>query len=368
MKYLIQKISRSIKERIKTFNKPADLVLKTKLEYHPNRNFANILITGGAGFIGSHLVKHLNSKFVNSNITVLDSLTNHGALENLDDEHAKYEFIYADISDRTAIFKSLEHKKYDAIIHLAAETRSGNSVKDTHKFIQTNIIGTVNILEYALFLYEKNPNFVFYHISTEEVFGSLELHTSKKFNEKTSYNPRSMYSASKASSDFFVRAYYYTHGLPILISNCSNNYGTHQGYDKLIPSIVKSLVNKEQIQLYGSGENIRDWLHIRDHVAAISTILTSGSIGETYCIGGNETMNNIQITEYICELFDEKYGYMNSASLIELVKDRKGHDLHYDINFEKIHQLLGWSPKIYLEDGLKETIDWYYKKFSKNVE
>lgn len=327
------------------------------------RTFKNVLVTGGAGFIGSHLVRHLNQT-TDWKITVMDSLTYAGNLENIED--CKWEFAQIDIRDKWVMQEFFTDNKFDAIIHLAAESHVDNSIANPEIFIETNIIGTVNLLTEALKLHKENPDFMFYHVSTDEVFGSLSLLTSRKFDETTAYDPRSPYSASKASSDHFVRAYHATYGLPILISNCSNNYGTHQYPEKLIPVIVNKLINRESLPVYGTGDNIRDWLYVGDHCTAIKSILESGVNGQTYCIGSKDLVNNLDLVKMICEIYDRLEGTTDSESLITFVEDRKGHDKKYAINFTKLSRQLGWEPKMGIEQGLEETVAWYCKSKVEN--
>jgi dTDP-glucose 4,6-dehydratase len=299
----------------------------------PNREFKKIAVTGGAGFIGSHLVKLLAEK--GCEVTVIDSLTYAGNLKNL--EGVSYEFHKIDIRDRNELIKLFGSRSFDAIVHLAAESHVDRSIANPMEFVETNVIGTVNMLEMALLQHEKNPDFFFYHVSTDEVFGSLPLSKFKHFKETTPYDPRSPYSSSKASSDHFVRAYHHTYNLPVVISNCSNNYGTHQYPEKLIPVIVEKLVKREDVPIYGSGVNQRDWLHVKDHAEAIHFIMQKGVIGETYCVGGNNVMNNLDLALKICEIYDTLNGEKDSSSLITFVKDRKGHDLRYSINCCMVH-------------------------------
>ena len=320
----------------------------------------SVIVTGGAGFIGSHLVKTINEKYPECKVYVIDSLTYAGNKKNLEDSN----HIFKQIDIRSSFeIAELEELEIDGIFHLAAESHVDRSIENPHIFLETNVIGTVNMLDLGLKYFSRNPNFKFYHISTDEVFGSLEL-DDNKFSEVTPYDPKSPYSASKAASDHFVRAYNHTYGLPILISNCSNNYGTHQYPEKMIPVIINSIKNNKSIPVYGIGENVRDWLHVKDHAEAIIEIYENGNIGETYCIGGDCELNNLRLVFTICDLCDE---YLNrdvkeSRKLITFVTDRKGHDLRYAISTEKIKSKLNWSPKRTIENGLKETIRWYMEK------
>lgn len=330
-----------------------------KISEEKPRTFKRVLVTGGAGFIGSHLVKYLN-EMTNWDIDVLDSMTYAADLKNL--LGAKFKFLKVDITDMKALDKMISKSNYDAFIHLAAESHVDRSISDPLSFLKTNVNGTANLLEIATKLYNTNPNFIFYHVSTDEVFGTLPLNGSDSFEETTSCDPRSPYSASKASSDHFVRAYHHTYNLPILISNCSNNYGTHQYPEKLIPVVINQLKNRQPIPVYGKGINKRDWLHVKDHCSAIFEILTRGIIGETYCIGGNNVKSNIDLVESICDTYDKLYGTKASKKLISFIEDRKGHDLKYAINAKKIKNDLKWEPRIKFSEGLKETITWYVNK------
>jgi dTDP-glucose 4,6-dehydratase len=339
----------------RTFEKESQRIL-------PKRSFKRVLVTGGAGFIGSHLVKFL---VINGyEVTVLDCLTYAGDMKNLKD--VPFRWWKIDITDMKSLKKAFKDENFDAILHLAAESHVDRSIENPLSFLHTNVNGTVNMLEIALKQHKKNPNFVFYHISTDEVFGTLDPESDDMFSELTPYDPRSPYSASKASSDHFVRAYHHTYNLPILISNCSNNYGTHQYPEKLIPIIIRNLVENTSIPIYGTGFNQRDWLNVVDHAHAIHTILVSGRIGETYCVGGKNVMSNLELTRKICDLYDEMYetaGYRLKGSsfdeLVTFVKDRKGHDLKYAIDASKMQRELEWEPSVSFEKGLKETIKWY---------
>lgn len=322
------------------------------------RKFKTVLVTGGAGFIGSHLVKYLN-EMTDWNIYVLDCLTYAGNLDNLAGANCK--LIKADITDVEEL-KLLDKFRFDAILHLAAESHVDRSISDPLSFVKTNVNGTLNLLEFAKKMYDVNPNFVFYHVSTDEVYGTLPLKGSHKFKETTAYDPRSPYSASKASSDHFVMAYHHTFGLPVVLSNCSNNYGTHQYPEKLIPVVIESLKKMDSIPVYGKGINKRDWLHVKDHCSAIHEILTRGKIGETYCVGGNNVMSNIEIVKIICDTYDMIFGTRSSKSRITYIEDRKGHDLKYAIDASKLKNDLGWEPSIKFSEGIKETIKWYGSK------
>ncbi|KKQ04625.1 MAG: dTDP-glucose 4,6-dehydratase [Candidatus Moranbacteria bacterium GW2011_GWF1_36_4] len=307
-----------------------------------------LLITGGAGFIGANFIHYWMQNYPNDEIVNLDALTYAGNLENLKDleNNPNYKFVKGNICDEKLVDELV--KDVDAIVHFAAESHVDRSISDSGDFIRTNISGTHTLLEAA----RKNGNKRFHHISTDEVFGSLE-ENDPAFNEDTSYDPRSPYSASKASSDHLVRAYFHTYGLPITISNCSNNYGPYQFPEKLIPLFATNLIEGKKIPVYGKGDNIRDWIHVDDHNRGVDMILKKGKIGETYCLGGNSEKTNLEITHKILELTGK------GEEMIEYVADRKGHDKRYAIHFSKAKKELGWEPQISFEDGLKKTIAWY---------
>jgi dTDP-glucose 4,6-dehydratase len=330
-------------------------------KYISNMN-KTILITGGAGFIGSHVVRLFVNKYPDYKIVNLDKLTYAGNLENLKDiENApNYEFVKGDIVDDSFIFDFFNKYQFDGVIHLAAESHVDRSIANPNEFIQTNIVGTVNLLNAARNIWKDNfENKLFYHISTDEVYGSLG--DEGLFVEETSYDPRSPYSASKASSDHLVRAYCHTFKLPIVITNCSNNYGPNQFPEKLIPLAINNIKSKKQIPIYGKGENVRDWLFVEDHAYAIDLVYHKGNVGETYNIGGNNEWQNIQLIHALCKIMDQKLGRAEgeSAQLITFVKDRAGHDMRYAIDSSKIQKELGWSPSLQFEEGLEKTVEWY---------
>ncbi|HAF31036.1 MAG TPA: dTDP-glucose 4,6-dehydratase [Bacteroidales bacterium] len=321
-----------------------------------------ILITGGAGFIGSHVVKLFVTKYPNYKIVNLDKLTYAGNLENLKDveKAPNYEFIKGDIVDDSFIFELFNKYQFDGIIHLAAESHVDRSIANPNEFIKTNIVGTVNLLNAARNSWkDDSKNKLFYHISTDEVYGSLG--DEGLFVEDTSYDPRSPYSASKASSDHLVRAYYHTFKLPVVITNCSNNYGPNQFPEKLIPLAINNIKSNKPIPVYGKGENIRDWLFVEDHANAIDLVFHKGNVGETYNIGGNNEWTNISLIYSLCKIMDKKLARKEgeSAQLITFVKDRAGHDLRYAIDSSKIQNELGWKPSLQFEEGLDKTVDWY---------
>ncbi len=310
--------------------------------------FMKLLVTGGAGFIGSNFVHYILKKYADYKITNFDLLTYAGNLENLKDieSNPNYKFVKGDIADANLVTELV--KDADIVVNFAAESHVDRSIMDSKAFIRTNVIGTHALLEAA----ENNGNKRFHHISTDEVFGSLGPKDAP-FNESTPYDPRSPYSASKAASDHLVRAYYHTYNLPITISNCSNNYGPYQFPEKIMPLFITNLIEGKKVPLYGDGLNIRDWLYVEDHCEAIDLILHKGKIGETYCVGGNSEKTNKEITYKILELMGK------NESMIEFVKDRPGHDRRYAIDFSKIKDELGWRPKTDFESGVKKTIEWY---------
>jgi dTDP-glucose 4,6-dehydratase len=322
----------------------------------------NILITGGAGFIGSHLVKFFVKKYSSYNIINVDSLTYAGNLSNLKEisNYSNYRFEKEDISDFKKIQKILNKYKIDAVINLAAESHVDNTIINPFIFAKTNIFGTLSLLQACKNFWKNDiENKLFYHISTDEVYGSLGQ--KGKFNEKTPYDPHSPYSASKASSDHFVRAFRDTYNLPIIISNCSNNYGPNQNFEKLIPLLIKNIVRKKEIPIYGDGKNIRDWLYVEDHINAIDLIFHKSKVGETYNIGGNNELTNNEIVKILISKLDIKLKRSKgeSKNLIVYVQDRKGHDKRYAIDNSKIKKELGWVPKHSFNSGINKTIDWY---------
>ena len=321
-----------------------------------------ILITGGAGFIGSHVVRLFVNKYPDYKIVNLDKLTYAGNLANLKDieEKTNYEFVKGDIVDGDFIQQLFQEKQFDGVIHLAAESHVDRSISNPTEFVFTNVIGTVNLLNAAKRVWKENyDGKKFYHISTDEVYGSLG--NEGMFTEETRYDPHSPYSAAKASSDHFVRAYLDTFGVPTVISNCSNNYGSFQFPEKLIPLFIHNIKNKKPLPVYGKGENIRDWLWVVDHARAIDVIFHKGVIGETYNIGGFNEWKNIDLVRVICRTMDKKLGRKDGESeqLITFVKDRAGHDLRYAIDASKIKHELGWEPSLQFEEGIEKTVDWY---------
>ena len=323
----------------------------------------NILITGGAGFIGSHVVRLFVNKYPRYNIYNLDSLTYAGNLENLKDIEYKsnYTFLKADITNENLVNKFFEEYQFDSIIHLAAESHVDRSIKDPLSFVKTNIIGTINLLNAFKKIWGASnyTNKLFYHISTDEVYGTLG--ETGLFTENTPYDPNSPYSASKASSDHFVRAYGETYGIPYVITNCSNNYGQNQFPEKLIPLFINNILNKKPLPVYGDGNYTRDWLYVIDHANAIDLVFHKGINKETYNIGGFNEWKNIDLVKLLCRLMDEKteQPFGTSEQLITFVKDRPGHDLRYAIDASKINKDLGWKPSVTFEEGLSITIDWY---------
>ncbi|HQV74241.1 MAG: dTDP-glucose 4,6-dehydratase [Flavobacteriales bacterium] len=335
----------------------------------------NILITGGAGFIGSHVVRRFVTKYPNYRIINLDVLTYAGNLENLRDVEraSNYTFVKADICDAEAMTKVFKEYAIDSVIHLAAESHVDRSITDPLSFVRTNVFGTVTLLNAAKEAWKHGSGVSstpllgrgpggegrFYHVSTDEVYGSL--HDDSLFLETTPYDPQSPYSASKAASDHFVRAYGNTYKLPFVVSNCSNNYGSHHFPEKLIPLMINNIRNNKPLPVYGKGENVRDWLWVEDHASAIDTVFHKGVNGETYNIGGHNEWTNIDLVHLLCSIMDAKLERAKgeSAKLITYVTDRAGHDLRYAIDAGKIERELGWKPTITFEEGLERTVEWY---------
>lgn len=321
------------------------------------------MITGGAGFIGSHVVRLFVNKYPSYLIVNVDALTYAGNLENLRDVEAKANYVFekADILDEATMVSLFEKYAFDGVIHLAAESHVDRSIKDPLAFVRTNVLGTVNLLNASKQYWSKAgmEGKRFYHVSTDEVYGSLG--ETGFFTETTPYDPRSPYSASKASSDHFVNAYHHTYGLPVVMSNCSNNYGSHHFPEKLIPLMINNIVNNKPLPVYGKGENVRDWLYVEDHATAIDTIFHNGVIGDSYNVGGFNEWKNIDIVHLLCGIMDRKLNRAEGASakLITFVTDRPGHDQRYAIDATKLNTELGWKPSLQFEEGLEKTVDWY---------
>ena len=320
-----------------------------------------IVVTGGAGFIGSHLIRLLLKKYADYRIVNYDLLTYAGNLGNLKDveNNSNYTFVKGDICNAEEVEKLFTVYRPDSFIHLAAESHVDRSIEDPLAFIETNIKGTAVLLNACRKHWGNDESKLFYHVSTDEVFGSLG--DDGMFTETTAYDPRSPYSASKASSDHLVRAYHHTYGLPIKISNCSNNYGSHQFPEKLIPLMIQNIRHNKPLPVYGKGINVRDWLWVNDHADAIDTIFHKGKVGETYAIGGKNEIRNIDLVRKLCQLVDQKLGRETGSSeeLITFVTDRAGHDMRYAIDPQKLEDELGWTPSVTFEEGLSHTIDWY---------
>jgi dTDP-glucose 4,6-dehydratase len=331
-----------------------------------------LLITGGAGFIGSHVVRLFVNKYPDTMIFNLDKLTYAGNLENLKDVETRpnYRFERGDIADADFVMDLFHQMQFDGVIHLAAESHVDRSIESPKEFIYTNVIGTANLMDAAKAVWKNEPeNKLFYHISTDEVFGSLG--ETGFFTETTPYDPQSPYSASKASSDHFVKAYINTYGFPAVITNCSNNYGPNQFPEKLIPLFIHNIKNNKPLPVYGDGKYTRDWLHVEDHARAIDTVFHQGKKGDTYNIGGWNEWTNIDLIRLLCKIMDEKLGRVagSSEQLITYVKDRAGHDKRYAIDAGKINKELGWKPQYNFEQGLEKTIEWYlqHEEWLKNV-
>lgn len=321
-----------------------------------------IIITGGAGFIGSHVVRRFVTAYPDYQIINLDKLTYAGNLANLRDIEAKpnYKFVKGDIVDAGFIDQLFENFQPDAVIHLAAESHVDRSISSPTEFVMTNVVGTVNLLNAARKFWKGNyDKHRFYHVSTDEVYGALG--DTGMFTETTAYDPHSPYSASKASSDHFVRAYHDTYGMDTVISNCSNNYGSHHFPEKLIPLAINNIKNNNPVPVYGKGENVRDWLWVEDHARAIDVIFHKAATGQTYNIGGHNEWKNIDLIHLLCKIMDRKLGRTEgtSAKLITFVTDRAGHDLRYAIDSTKLQKDLGWTPSLQFEEGLEKTVDWY---------
>jgi len=321
------------------------------------------LITGGCGFIGSNFMRFILEREPEATIINLDKLTYAGNIHNLDGiSNSRYHFVHGDICDSELVAKLFNDHQFDGVVHFAAESHVDRSIDGPAEFVQTNIVGTLNLLEQSreYFNKEEKSNFRFLHVSTDEVYGTLG--DKGKFFESTPYDPSSPYSASKAGSDHLARAWHRTYGLPVLVTNCSNNYGAYQFPEKLIPLMIINCLHRKPLPVYGKGENVRDWLFVTDHCEAIHTVLTSGQVGETYNIGGNNEIKNIDVVLTICSLLDEmspREDGSKYSKLITYVQDRPGHDFRYAIDATKINQELGWSPKESFETGIRKTIDWY---------
>ena len=321
------------------------------------------LITGGCGFIGSNFVRFILEREPEATIINLDKLTYAGNIHNLDGiSNSRYHFVHGDICDSELVAKLFNDHQFDGVVHFAAESHVDRSIDGPAEFVQTNIVGTLNLLEQSreYFNKEEKSNFRFLHVSTDEVYGTLG--DKGKFFESTPYDPSSPYSASKAGSDHLARAWHRTYGLPVLVTNCSNNYGAYQFPEKLIPLMIINCLHRKPLPVYGKGENVRDWLFVTDHCEAIHTVLTSGQVGETYNIGGNNEIKNIDVVLTIFSLLDEmspREDGSKFSKLITYVQDRTGHDFRYAIDATKINQELGWSPKESFETGIRKTIDWY---------
>lgn len=323
----------------------------------------SIIITGGAGFIGSHVVRRFVTQYPDYRIINVDKLTYAGNLENIKDieQASNYVFEHADICDEERMNEIFSQYKVDGVIHLAAESHVDRSITDPLIFVKTNLIGTANLLQIARKHWSGNfEGKKFHHVSTDEVFGSLEMDHGF-FTEETAYDPRSPYSASKAGSDHLVKAFFHTYHMPVVLTNCSNNYGPNHFPEKLIPLMINNIIQMRPLPVYGKGENVRDWLHVKDHARAIDLVFHEGKAGETYNVGGHNEWKNIDLVFFLCDLMDEKLGREKGTSkgLITYVTDRAGHDLRYAIDAGKIERELGWTPDYTFEQGLSETADWY---------
>jgi dTDP-glucose 4,6-dehydratase len=321
----------------------------------------HILITGGAGFIGSHLVRHFVTKYPQYHIVNLDALTYAGNLENLSDIEgaANYTFIKGDIQDAGLVGEVFQDQQITHVIHCAAESHVDRSILDPLSFVKTNVIGTVNLLHAARSAWNDEKDHLFYQISTDEVYGALG--DTGYFTEETAFDPRSPYSASKASADHLVSAWFHTYKMPVVISNCSNNYGPYQFPEKLIPLMIRNIIAEKPLPVYGEGTNVRDWLYVTDHVEAMDLIFHKGKAGETYTIGGDNEKRNIDLVHLLCDQMDQALGRESGTSrkLITHVRDREGHDFRYAIDATKIHTALGWTPQTRFDDGIKQTVKWY---------
>jgi dTDP-glucose 4,6-dehydratase len=320
-----------------------------------------ILVTGGAGFIGSHVIRRLVNNYPTYKIVNFDKLTYAGNLENLKDVEGNENYVFekGDICSKADVEKVFSEHFISDVIHLAAESHVDRSIEGPMEFVITNVIGTVNLLQVAKEKWTDGKDHVFHHVSTDEVYGSLGAEG--LFHETTAYDPRSPYSASKASSDHFVNAYHHTYGLPVKMSNCSNNYGSHHFPEKLIPLMINNILHKKPLPIYGKGENIRDWLWVEDHASAIDAIFHKGTVGESYNVGGLNEWTNIDLVKYLCKVMDQKLNRSEGESerLLTYVTDRAGHDMRYAIDASKLEKELGWKPSITFEKGLELTVDWY---------